>query len=72
MQSNETTMLCLQNIPDTAAKAHVFPDITEHSLLSIGQLCDAGCLATFDATSVNVIHNDTTIRKGTRDQTTKL
>jgi hypothetical protein len=36
----------------------VLSELTSHSPLSIGQLCDAGCVLEFTATDVAVGHND--------------
>jgi hypothetical protein len=46
--------------------AHVMPDMS-HSLLSIGQFCDAGCEAVFDAKRVAITHNKQQILTGYRD-----
>jgi hypothetical protein len=72
MHSHHKTHIQLPHINFAATEAHIFPTMTEHSLISIGQLCDAGCLATFDATTVHVTHKDQTVLKGQRDDTTKL
>jgi hypothetical protein len=72
MHSSHKTHLQLPHIATAATEAHIFPTMKEHSLISIGQLCDAGCLATFDATSVLVTHQDQTVLKGQRDAITKL
>ncbi|WP_281640541.1 Ty1/Copia family ribonuclease HI [Aurantimicrobium minutum] len=40
------------------------------SLLSIGQLCDAGCQATFDATTASITYNNKVILTGTRSTAT--
>jgi len=45
---------------------HLFPSLGETSLLSIGQLCDAGCTALFTANKVTIKHNNTTILQGSR------
>ena len=42
------------------------------SLLSIGQLCDDGCVATFDKDSVVIAKDNTVILQGKRDPSTKL
>jgi hypothetical protein len=72
MHSNHKTNLQLPHINPAATEAHIFPKMTEHSLISIGQLCDAGCLATFDANTVLVTHENQTVLKGMRDDITKL
>ena len=45
---------------------HLFPSLGETSLLSIGQLCDAGCTALFTANKVTIKHNNTIILQGSR------
>jgi hypothetical protein len=72
MYSHHKTTLQLPHVEAKAVEAHIFPTMTEHSLISVGQLCDAGCLATFDSDSVLVTHNDKTVLKGQRDDATKL
>jgi hypothetical protein len=62
------------NIPSISLAshtAHMFPDIAE-SLLSIGLLCDAGCVATFTKTDVTINHDGTTLLTGHRSSVTKL
>ena len=49
--------LPIAKLPEAATRAHIFPALTPHSLLSIGTLCDHGCTATFTATTVS-IHNN--------------
>jgi hypothetical protein len=72
MLSHHITNLQLPHVPSVATEAHIFPSITDHSLVSIGQLCDSGCLATFDAATVTVTHEDRIVLQGQRDDTTKL
>ena len=45
--SSHTTTIPLPELPSAARHAHVFPDLTNHSLISVGQLCDHGCKALF-------------------------
>ena len=61
------------NLPLTkkATETNIFADIN-HNLISIGQLCDDGCLATFSKTNVTVTKDDKTILQGKRDPNTKL
>jgi hypothetical protein len=72
MHSSNKTHLLLPHIAFAATEAHVLPTLNEYSLLSIGQLCDAGCLATFVPTSVPVTHKDKTILKEQCNDITKL
>jgi hypothetical protein len=65
--STHTCELQLPGLPPAARKAHLFPALAGHSLLSIGQLCDQGCDVTFSPTSVAVDHNNSTVLTGHRD-----
>jgi hypothetical protein len=62
----------LPTSPLSAHAVHVAPDPQSHSPLSIGQLCDAGCVATFAATELIVRHNDTIILQGHRTRDTNI
>jgi hypothetical protein len=59
-----------QLLPE-ACKAYLFHDM-QSSLVSIGQLCDAGCITTFDKDTVNIRKDGAVILQGTRDPTTGL
>ena len=66
---------CLPLTPATtaaASKACVFPNNMAASLLSIGQLCDDGCIAMFDKHRVAIIKDNAVILTGRRDPKTKL
>jgi hypothetical protein len=43
MESSHTAELDIPELNSAASKAHVFPGMAHHSLLSVGQLCDEGC-----------------------------
>jgi hypothetical protein len=45
-----------------------FSDLVTHSLVSIGQLCDSGCVATFDSNSVIVSKDGATDHRHTTQQ----
>ena len=45
--SSHTTTLPLPDLPSAARHAHIFSDLTNHSLLLVVQLCDHGCEAIF-------------------------
>lgn len=72
MQSESTAALHIPPLSDEATTAHVFPALHPHSLLSIGQLCDDGCTATFTAADLTVTHDDDTVLTGHRDPRTRL
>jgi len=64
--------LDLPSLPPAARVAHLFPALKGQSLLSVGQLCDAGCNAHFTATAVTIDHQGTTVLTGQRDPTSRL
>ena len=47
--STHTTTIPLPDLPAMAGHAHVFPNFTYQSLISVSQLCDHGCEALFTA-----------------------
>ena len=51
---------------------HIVPELKSHSLLSIAQLCDADCEATFTRTKVCIHHNGSCILSGQCDPVTQL
>ena len=56
-----------------AVPAHVFADDQLHtSLLSISELCYAGCTATFTDTDVSITHQQYTILTGSKDPSSTL
>jgi hypothetical protein len=69
--SSHTAVLQLPSIlPLGARTAHIFPGLKSGSLISIGQLCDHGCTATFDATRVRIYYQDQIIMTGSRSSDT--
>jgi hypothetical protein len=70
MQSSHTVNLALPGLPPEACVGHLFPALGDTSLISIGQLCDAGCAATFLASTVTITHDGRTILTGTRSDAT--
>ena len=50
-----------------ALQAHVFKGLTNSSLISIGQLCDDGCIAMFDKKKLHVFKKDNLVITGTRN-----
>jgi hypothetical protein len=52
MYSTHEAELDLPSLPLAARHVHIVPTLSTHSLLLIGQLCDAGCEVTFDATTI--------------------
>lgn len=70
--TNDECNLDIPQLPTTATNAHVIPELSHSSLVSIGQLCDAGCTATFNAKTVHIKKDDNNILTGQRDTRTGL
>ena len=62
----------LPPLSDDGRKAHVFPGMTSHPLLSIGQFCDDGYEAVFTADKVFLHKHGKRYPVGTRNCTNKL
>jgi hypothetical protein len=58
MESSHTAELDIPELNDAASKAHVFPGMANHSLLSVGQLCDEGYIVTFKQASVTICDSE--------------
>ena len=71
MKSTHTAQLSLPFLPPEACKAHIFPCLASGSLISIGQLCDYGCTATFTTTTVVVSLGENQVCSGTRSHATQ-
>jgi hypothetical protein len=54
MESSHTAELDIPELNDAAFKAHFFPGVANHSLLSVGQLCDEGYIVTFKQALVTI------------------
>ena len=52
------------SLPHYATKTHVFPDLQNASLLSVGQLCDYGCQAVLNKNSLRVLNSNKNILTG--------
>jgi hypothetical protein len=73
MESSHTADLDIPGLNSAASKAHVFPGMVNHSLLSVGQLCDVGYIVTFKQASVKICDSEKShILSGPRDVTTGL
>jgi hypothetical protein len=67
--SIHTATLNMPSLPHAARQAHILPGLAQHSLLSVGQICDSGCAVTFTVTKVTVTNNgESTILTGLRDK----
>jgi hypothetical protein len=73
MESSHTADLDIPELNAAASKAHVFPVIANHSLLSVEQLCDEGYIVIFKNASVTVYNSlKSQILSGPRDLDTGL
>jgi hypothetical protein len=62
-----------QHSTTTSLSVHLFPALGNTSLLSIGQLCNAGCTATFTNSTVTILHSQSgLIFTGSRDTQSTL
>jgi hypothetical protein len=57
MESSHTTDLDIPDLNAAASKAHVFPEMANHSLLSVVQLCDEGYIVTFKQDTVTICNS---------------
>jgi hypothetical protein len=73
MDSSHTAELESPKLNAAASKAHVFPGMTNHSLLSVGQLCDEGYIVTFKQDTFTICYSgNSQILSGPRDLNTVL
>jgi hypothetical protein len=57
MESSHIAEFDIPELNADASKAHVFPGMANHSLLSVGKLCDEGYVVTFKHASVTVCNS---------------
>jgi hypothetical protein len=68
-----TAELDIPELNAAASKAHVFPRMANHSLLSVRQLCDEGYIVTLKQASVTICDSEKSqILSGPRDLNTGL
>jgi hypothetical protein len=73
MESSHNADLDIPELNAAASKAHVFPGMAHHSLLSVGQLCNKGYIVTFRQDKVTICNSDNSeLLSGPRDETTGL
>jgi hypothetical protein len=73
MESSHTAELDIPELNATASKAHFFPGMDNHSLLSVGQLCEEGYIVTFKNALVTVCNSQKSQSlSGARDLDTGL
>jgi hypothetical protein len=73
MESSHTAELDIPKLNAAASKSHVFPGMANHSLLSVGKLCDKGYIVTFKQDTVTICDSvNPQILSGPRDLNTGL
>jgi hypothetical protein len=73
MESYHTAELNIPELSSAASITHVFPGMANHSLLSVGQVCNKGYIVTFHNASVTVCNSQKfQILSGPRDLDTGL
>jgi hypothetical protein len=73
MESSQTADVSIPELNAAASKAHVFPGMANHSLLSVGQVCNEGYIVTFKNASVTVCNSqEFQILSGPQDLNTGL
>jgi hypothetical protein len=73
MESSHTAALEIPELNKAASIAHLFSGINNHSLLSVGQLCNEGYTVTFKNASVTICDSqEFQILSGARDLDTRL
>jgi hypothetical protein len=73
MESTHTASIDIYDLSKSASIAHIFTGMANHSLLSVGQLCNEGYSVTFKIDAVTIYNpRDVQILKGARDVDTGL
>jgi hypothetical protein len=73
MKSSHTADLDIPELNAATSKAHVFPGMAHHSLLSVGKLCDEDYIVTFQRDTVTICNSENfNLLSVPRDETTGL
>ena len=72
VQSTHTCTLLLPQLPAKARCGHIIPGLAVYSLLSVVQLCDAGCDVTFTKIDCTVRMRGRVLMTGKKDTKTGL
>jgi hypothetical protein len=73
IESSHTAESDFPELTAAASKSHVSPGMANHSLLSVGQLCDEGYIVTFKQSAVTICDSEKSqILSGPRDLNTGL
>ena len=57
MQANHTALLSAPHLPILVRKAHIFPQMKNKALLSLGQFCDNIYDVKLTTSTINIIHH---------------
>ena len=57
MQSSHTALLSAPHLPIAVRRAHIFPQMRNKALLSLGQFCDNKYDVELTASTINIIHH---------------
>ena len=71
MSTQKTIELLLPKWPEKARKGYTVPNIT-NNLVSVAELCDAGCTVFFHEHGVDIEYEGEVIGRGWRDRPSKL
>jgi hypothetical protein len=66
MRATHEAELNFPRLPSAARRIFIVPELADKTLMSISQLCDAGCQVTFDTNEVNVYHKGEVVLTGSR------
>jgi hypothetical protein len=72
MRATHTAELTYPNLPEAARRVYVVPDLAGRTLISVGQLCDAGCKVQFDAETCRIQYKGETVLYGRRTKDNTL
>ena len=72
LQNTHECFLPIPQLPKGSITARIFPGLHTASLLSIGELCDAGCKATFLQYTLRIKYRKEIILTGVRNFTTGM
>jgi hypothetical protein len=73
MESSHTADLDIPRLNAATSKAHVFPGMAHHSLLSVGQLCCKGYIVIFQQDTITICNSGSSkLLSSPRDATTGL
>jgi Reverse transcriptase (RNA-dependent DNA polymerase) len=76
MQATHTAELKYPNLPEKARRVYIVPElagrVAGRTLISVGQLCDAGCKVIFEEQACKIQYKGETVLYGWRGQSDKL